>query len=526
MSLSSQHADKWQRAIAAGVVMLFTWLVAFAYFKLRPDLLLRGSYFVYSDGGQYLWVVDQLDRGRRLYAEVHWYYGIIPLWCYRAWAACLGNSAATYCLCTFTVMAANAGLACWWLSRLMSLRWAVGGVVLTLMPWLIRNSVANIHVPWEVTSLLLLACAWQPLAVRTASRQILLGALLVMMVMIKVPLMLAGGFALFATDVVNAWGPGTPKLSLAAFVRRYWISVVTAVIGLALYLGWIRWMAGDAGVWFDTAFPLYMTTAYAAIGDPPPWHWQGVPFLLFNQLPQILALAGAAISVIWVLARKQSHTERWVAQGGLILSLAFLCGPLSVIRQAVHVGQYYWLGSVGLAVCLPLFSSRVRWAFVAVLLLVASAVPYKLILQPKVAELRPLENGQQLWLTEAEWSQWNALMKGWKTHRTEAKPSVLVFEIGAGSYFYGQIPQPFRHYYYYPGFLRPYDIDWLMAHQGEFCGVLLTANSSRLDRMQQHITQREWLHQAPGSTDDRLKLGEPDRISERCLFLKLLPAGK
>ena len=442
------------RALVAAGVAVLVWIIGFAYFKLRPDLLFRGSYFIYSDGGQYLWVVDQLDRGRHLYSEIHWYYGVIPLWAYRAWAALLGNSADTFGLYTLTGMALNAGLACWWLSRLISLRWAAAGVLLTLAPWLVRNAVINIHVPCELKALLLLACAWQPLRDRTACRQIILGALLVVMVMIKVPLMLTGGFALFATDLIDAFGPGAARFSMAMFVGRYWRSVLTSLCGLELYLGWMGWMAGDSRVWFDTAFPLYMTQAYAAIGDPPAWHWDGVPFFLFNQLPLSLSIAGAGGLAGWALI-KDRRAEPWFVRGGLVMPLGLLCGPLSVIRHTAHAFQYYWMGMLGLAVCLPLLPSRARWLVVAVLLLVASAVPYKFFLQPRVASLRMVGNGQSLWLTDAEWSQWKAINKAWEAHRTETRKSMLVYEIGAGSYFYAQIPQNFRQYYYYPGFLRP-----------------------------------------------------------------------
>lgn len=509
------------RLLAAMAVAALVWLTGFAYFKIRPDLAFRGAYFIFSDGGQYLWVVDQLQHGRRLYTDIHWYYGIIPLWAYRAWALVSGNSAQTYGLYTLSGMAVNAGLACWWLSRLMSLRRAVAGVCLTLAPWLVRNALINIHVPWELTSLLLLACAWQPVEKRSRLRQAVLGVLLVTMVMIKMPLMLAGGFALFVTDLVMVYGPGGSRLPPMRFVGKYWLSVATAAGGLGLYFAWMWWMIGNPSIWFDTAFPLYMTKAYASIGDPPAWNWQGGPYFLFNQLPIALAIAGAVLPVLWALTQKGS---RWLEEGGLIMPVCFICGPLSVIRQTPHLLQYYWMGLLGLAVCLPLMRRFSRWAAAALLLLISTAIPYKLVLQPKTTTLQTLDNGQSLWLTEAEQTQWNAMIKAWKTHRTEERKAALVFEIGAGTYFYAQMPQPFRQYYYYPGFVRPYDIDWLVAHRDEFCGAVVTGNKKRLDFLTEHLTQKEWLHQDANSTDDRIKLGPPDRVDERCLFVPFVPS--
>ena len=64
-----------------------------------------------------------------------------------------------------------------------------------------------------------------------------------------------------------------------------------------------------------------------------------------------------------------------------------------------------------------------------------------------------------------------------------------------------------------------------MSHRDEFCGVLVTGNAKRLDYLTLHPTQKEWLHQSADSTDDRIKLGMPDRIDERDLFLPILPTS-
>ena len=520
---SRVETSNFLRVGVAFTLGLAVWLVCFFFLQLRPDLLLRGSYFLFSDGGQYLWVVDQLDRGKQLYTEIHWYYGVIPLWAYRAWAAALGNSAETFTLYSLSGMAFNAGLACWWLSRLVPLRWSVAGVLLTIAPWLVRNSVSNIHVPWEITALLALACVWQPLEVRGRGRQALLGALLTIMAMIKLPLLLAGGFALFATDVYWSFGPGAQRCTLRGFASRYWPSVLTSVVGFALYLGWLWWMIGDVGIWLDTAFPLYMTQAYATIGDPPPWHWEGWPFLLFNQVPILLAFA-ASLGMVGLAVRHPSHRALpWLAKGGLLLPLGLLFGPLSVIRHAAHVFQYYWMGLLAVAVCLPLLHRQARIALVALLVLIAAVVPYKMMLQPKVATLRSLGNGQSLWLTEAEWEQWQAITNGWIANRKPGRMSALVFEIGAGAYFYAGIPLNFRQYYYYPGFIRPYDVDWLATHQDEFCGVLVTGNSTRMQQVASDPTPQRWLHL--DQPENRIKIGVPQRVGERCLFLPFVDQG-
>ena len=516
------------RDVVASGAALIVWIVAFTYLKLRPDQLLHAKYFLFSDGGQYLWVIDRLRHGRHLFTEVHWYYGVIPLWACQGFAGALGNSAGTFATYTLTCMALNVGLACWWLSRLMTLRWAVAGVLLSLAPWLVRNIVTPIHVPWEITALLLLAIAWKPMGERGVMRQIGLGALIVSMLMIKIPMFVAGAVTLFATDFVMEFR--TDKIGRIArnFIRHYWATVLTCVLGLGLFLAWMWWMtAGDAGIWFDTVLPLYQLTAYAASSMPPIWlDWRGVPFLLFNQLPLATAITGTIGLVAWALRRRDWKRQTWIAGGGMFMPLALLLSPLSVVRITAHFYQYSWMGFISLAICLPLLPKRTRLGAVALLLFFACALPYKMFSQPNNLTRHSLPNGQALWFAEEESSKWAGIYNAWQTHMEEGRKSMLVLLIGAGSNFYGNIPQNFRQYYYYPGFIRRYDLDWLAAHQGEFCGAVVTGNPKQLDALAMGPTEQAMLYLDPGWREDRIKIGTPDRVGETCLFLPFVPEKK
>ena len=517
-------ASNTHRMIVALGVALVVWVIALAYLKLRPDQTLHAVFFLFSDGGQYLWVIDQLRQGRHLFTEVHWYYGVIPLWAYQGFARALGNSAETFAFYSLTCMTWNAGLACWWLSRLMALRWAAAGVLVILAPWLVRNAITLIHAPWQITALLLLAIAWKPMSERGVMRQIGLGALIASMLMIKMPMFVAGAATLFVTDLMMEFRADKMGQMARNFIRHYWATVLTCIVGLALFLAWMWWMTGeDVEIWSDTVLPLYMVTAYAAYGWPPIWReWQGVPYLIFYQLPLATALIGSIGLVAWALWTGDWKRQHWIARGGMFMPLALLLSPLSVVRMTGHLYQYCWIGLISLAICLPLLPKRTLRACVALLLVYFSALPYKFVQRNSLIR-HTLPNGQALWFTEAELSKWTAVYKAWQVHKEEGRKSMLVFVVGAGSYFYGGIPQNFRQYFYYPGFVRRYDLDWLAAHQGEFCGAVVTGNPNRLDVLAQNPTEHAMLMLDPSWQEDRIKIGTPDRVGETCLFLPFVP---
>ena len=519
------HVEQSQknRIATAFAVGAIVWAIGYAYLLLRPDMLLTGIFFLFEDGGQYLWVVDQLEHGKHLFKDIHWYYGMIPLWTYQAWVALLGNSARTFAIYGIAQLTVNAGLAFWWLSRLIPRNWAVTGVLLVLAPWLLRNMVQAIHVPWEVTSMLLLACSWKPMVERTPLHQWLLGLLLVITAMVKLPLIGAGAIALMATDIAHFFLIPTSSRFVLTFVANYWRTILSSSVGLAFYFLCLFFAAGDAKIWYDTALPFYMIKAYAGL-SPVGLSWEGISFFVINQLPVIISSTASAGLVVWTFAFRRSSNKKWILSGGLFLPLAMLLSPLTVIRTSSHLNQYYWMGLMSVAICLPLLQKRVRYAAIAVMLAIASDVPYKMFFKPTTRTLTAVGRNQSLWLTEEQRIEWTAINQCWETHRSERRKSMIIMTIGGGTYFYAQIPQNFRHYYYYPGFVRPYDLDWLVAHQNEFSGVLITGSPAHIARMMaKERTIQTALNLDFEVPDHRISLGTPDRFGERCLFLPFLP---
>lgn len=167
---------------AIAVVVAVALLVGESAIFRRSALTRMGSFFS-SDAGYSLFVASEVLGGARLYRDVAYPYGWLPVAAYAAVASCFGNTPTVYLQFLLLVSAAGLALAFLLTRRFLpiglSLVVTVGGLlpVLVVPGSLLGGYPSSYYLPLERLLLILAALTWQPPFHRSRTRSAALGAI-------------------------------------------------------------------------------------------------------------------------------------------------------------------------------------------------------------------------------------------------------------------------------------------------------------------------------------------------------------
>jgi len=355
---------------ACVVLLTIGSLIGEACILRRPELH-GGSGFVFGDPGFALMVAREVLSGARLYADIAYQYGALPVYLYAAVARVFGNTPFVYL--QFLLVGSLVTIALFYalVRRVLSVRDAfivtlAGAIPVLLIPGaFLGGYVSSYYIPVERILMLTAAVAWQPPPVRSVRRAIALGACLGMMQLVR-------------------FGPG---LALAAVVmcadlawqlreRRDWRVWIRAEVFVFLTIGAIETIrvAGAFAVLprpvaMDVVWPSYILDSYQGVASRPGWYgWAMGVGQYFNPLTSIaLVLLGFGA----MLASRARVPGDEVAQ--MLLPSFYLVGVAGLFRSEFHFFQAAWTLTSGAVVAIG------RWRSLLLLAVLGWLPPFALV---------------------------------------------------------------------------------------------------------------------------------------------------
>src|SRR3954462_15763071 len=169
--------------VCCGVILAVAAAIGEASILRRPDLW-RTAGFLFGDPGYSLLVAREVLHGARLYADVAYQYGFVPVYLYAAFAALFGNTPLVFLHFLLACSVANIALFYALVRQAAGVPTACAVTLLAAVPVLLvpgallGGYVNSPYIPIERGLMIAAALAWQPPARRTLGRAIALGACL------------------------------------------------------------------------------------------------------------------------------------------------------------------------------------------------------------------------------------------------------------------------------------------------------------------------------------------------------------
>ena len=418
---------------------------------LRPDLS-RDASFLFGDPGNALLIAREALHGARLYADVAYLYGVLPVYLYAAAAAVFGNTPLVYLHFLLGVSVINLALFHALARRVagpgLALAVSLAGAlpVLLIPGALLGGFTTSYYIPVERGLMLAAALAWQPPSRRTGRRAAALGACLGLMQTVR-----------FGTGVVL----GGVILSIDAAVHvserrslREWISAELPVIGVAVAIEAIRVGAAFAllprAAAIDVAWPIYILPVYGGAASHPGWY--GWAMAIGQYLNPVTSIALACVG-IGLAFRRLTHEDAAV----LILPLFFLAGVCGFFRTEYHYYQTAWALVPGSLVALR------RWPSLRVPAVLAWLPPLALV------AVQPFRTPPSTFVTSDIASGWRLSVPAALAPRIDGiaaavratsggvvfYPGLSGFNVALDRPIVGRVP------YYMQGTVRPHEVDSL-----------------------------------------------------------------
>ncbi len=334
--------------IAVIVVIVAAACIGEATIVRRPELTLTPA-FLFGDEGYSLFVASELSGGARLYQDVAYPYGWLPVFLYRPFAFAFGNSPVVYL--HFLLLASLGGLAAVYalVRRVLA---PVSACILTLfgvvpvfvVPGsLLGGHLSAFYLPFERMAIVLVALVWRQPEVRSERGAAALGAMLVLLQNIR----FGPGVVLCAVIVgldAVLLGLTRPPRSLARWLR------LTAIMCGVLCAGEAVMAAAAFGllpapIARDVLWPAYMQQAYPPLGMR--WPAWGGPRLFLAQYVNPVAGMVLTVASAWAIA---TSSERKTQAAVLLLPpLFFVAGAFILFRTDHHFRQFAWVFTLGAA---------------------------------------------------------------------------------------------------------------------------------------------------------------------------------
>ncbi len=446
--------------LGAGLLLWIIWQVGW-----NPAHTFSATRFILYDQGSYLYAVERLNQGEVLYRDLNWQYGPLAAGWYWVWAQVGGNTPLLLVLASTVPMAAAWLLLARLTLEVMGPKIGAGWALLGLLPMMSPAGIMALNGPHGALEMLVLAgLAW--LLARCPGRHrrawimgLTLGILQCVrfgpQVVAFIALGALEGWALRAE--VPAWRDRVRRM--AGWLWRVLLGYAAIwLVLVAYYRSVLPWDGVMEQIW-----PSHMVAHYAATYVRRWPEWPGVTGLFSVWLPVLCGVAGA---VAWFRSAHQAGVAA-ISRPAILAGLAFgplywITGCLLLFRNDYALLGHLWLVWPGIAVAWGLAQRRWRTGLV-VLLLPALAMLWAgywaawRAEETWQAEPMVLPNGQRLWFRAEEARRFAALGEA-MGGETRGKKLVVFLAGGGVHHFYGT-QRVGRHWWYLPGFVRPWEAE-------------------------------------------------------------------
>lgn len=451
-------------AAALALVIFAALLVGELWIYRRPDLT-RTAAFLVGDPAYSLFVTSEVLGGARLYQDVAYVYGWLPVALYSAFAAVFGNTPIVYLQFLLVVSTLNLALAYVLLRRVLQPGLAAFVTIVGLLPvFLVPGSllggyISSFYLPLERTVLLLVALAWRPPARRSTAASAVLGVLVAVLQAIKFGPGIVLLAVLIAFDaVLTALDPARP---LSRWLRHALTIAGVAAAGEAVIAAAAFALLPRPVAW-DLIWPDYLVHSY----PPAARRWPGWAGWRVTIGQYANPLAGSVLSAIggWLSFRRAIREPESRAAVFMIFPLLFVAGAFTFFRTEHHFRQFAWTLLPGSAVAV---ASR-RWCralAVAGWLPVAAVVAHNAVRAPDAGAAEVVTDaGWRLAAGAAEKTRIESIVRALRAIReSHGDLPVLFYPNGAGFYVAYRIPHVSRQTWFFQGSVRPYDVASLVS---------------------------------------------------------------
>jgi len=375
-----------KRRDAAAVILLAAAAVAIGEASIfrRPDLS-RTAGFLFGDPGFSLLIAREVLHGARLYADVAYQYGCVPVYLYAAVAAMAGNTplvflhfllaCSTGTLLLFYALARRAagpGVA-----LLVTL---AGALPVLLLPGsLLGGYVNSYYIPIERALMIGAAIAWRPPSRRSVGRALGLGACLGALQFVRFgPGVALAGVVVLVDVAVHVLQKGGARRWLAAETQTFAAFAALEAVRIAGAFTLLPSLVARDVVW-----PAYILESYSGAKAFP--HWNGWALAIGQYANPVTSLVLGAVTLAAIAAAR----SRWDAEedgSQLLLPLFFVAGIFGLFRSEHHFYQAAWTVTPAAVVALR------RWPRLRGVVLAAWLPPLALVvsqpLRPQPASAR------------------------------------------------------------------------------------------------------------------------------------------
>jgi hypothetical protein len=469
----------------------------------------RGTGFLFGDEGNSLFVASRLLQHARLYRDVAYIYGWLPITLYLPAARVFGNTPVVYL--QFLLFWSMVGLLLGY-AVVRQLLWPLAAtvvVVIGLLPvFLIPGSllggyISAFYMPIDRVVILAALLAWQPPSHRSTLRGVVLGTFPVVMQLLRFGPGIVLLAAIILVDTLALWTEPPPAV-LRVWLRTVGLMTVVSLAGeLVIAICAITTLPHDVAV--DLIWPSYLRAAYPAWSARWPT-WNGSRLLVAQYANPIAGAVLSLGSAALIFSRRESlRGARF-----LLAPLLFLLGMFSFFRTVDHFRQFAWMLTIG---ALPALS-RWRAARMAAILLwiPVFAVVVRTAFRPGAPDSVEVVStaGWRLTTSQSDAIRIERLRHAIDALVSRGRTAVVFYPNGSGFYVaYGYEP-PGRTVWFFPRFVRPYEIPQL-AHEFQRAGVFV-------DCSREHT--RVGIP-APLRTTLEARLGSPEWIDQACAVFRL-----
>lgn len=422
--------------------------------------LSRGMGFLLGDEGHSLFVASRLLQHARLYRDVAYVYGWLPVSAYIPVARAFGNTPVVYLefLLSWSLIALLIGYAV--VRQRHSALAASVVVVAGLVPVfvipgsLLGGYVSTFYIPMERAALLSAVLIWRLPHQRTVARSAALGSIAVLMQMLKFGPGLVLLAAITTLDMAVLLAEQRPH-ALSEWLRATMAMAAAFVVGEGIFAGAVfRTLPFDVAA--DVLWPSYLREAYPAWASRWPG-WNGWRLLVAQYANPIAGATLSVVSAVPVL-RRSRPADRGLARF-LLLPLLFLFGMFSFFRTVDHFRQFAWMLTIGAVPAL----GRSRVARIAA---IAAWLPVFGVVATSVVRGRASNSvdlvtpaGWRLRVAPAEAARADGIRGALDAlTKVDGAAPVIFYPSGSGFYVAYEFEPPGRTVWFFSHAVRPYEI--------------------------------------------------------------------
>lgn len=415
------------------------------------------------DNGWIIAITEQILQGKKLYTEVAYVYGPIPIIVYLPFAKLFGNNPQTLFWVTGIIQVLNILLIYKLFRSLIRPNKSIIIILLIIFPTCFDLGISyTSYTPYEIMYLVGLGFIWRPYAERSWKRSILLGIYFIIPYFIKFGSHLIAGLVILILDTSYLLLRDNEKLKFRNYITHQLI--VGASFGLSVsLLVFIVFFYLPKPMAIEFLWPMFMVTQYSdAFGYSPFPKYYNLGFFLGIQLPILVCLILGFFTLASTFLKK-NNSLNWPL---FIYPLFYLIASFVYLKNENYFYHYGWIPCIAL----PFLFNYSKKTQIAVLILLLPLIINKTrhihnnieknFTQHYVKAATP--SGDYLYFTKDQNESFLELSKIITKERanrqyTEDQNSLFVLDWGFGVAHYLDYEHATRHIFAIKHTIRPYE---------------------------------------------------------------------